>query len=302
MALLDEIIDAAVDDKVPVGTLLRKCLILAHQVKNEKFTAWLDFELDGYSRDEDLPSYRVFNCVNRGIFLELTVRLNDQPIPTHIMELKDRELVEKVYLRQPAASYDGRSNKDQDAGLPWNPILTTKYQTRFFEGKDLVLNRAWQEIPGSILVGLLEQIRTRVLRFALELRDALPENTADAAQVPAATIERSVINHIYGGNILIASHAENVSQLSHTIIAPNDTEALIAALKALGVTEIGIKKLRGDMEADSKDGEPTIGPRIKKWIKDIGHYLGKEGAKAGVEVAKEMVVKWLLQYAGISPN
>ena len=186
--------------------------------------------------------------------------------------------------------------------MPWNPILTTKYQTRFFEGKDLVLNRAWQEIPGSILVGLLEQIRTRVLRFALELRDALPENTADAAQVPAATIERSVINHIYGGNILIASHAENVSQLSHTIIAPNDTEALIAALKALGVTEIGIKKLRGDMEADSKDGEPTIGPRIKKWIKDIGHYLGKEGAKAGVEVAKEMVVKWLLQYAGISPN
>ena len=88
MALLDEIIDAAVDDKVPVGTLLRKCLILAHQVKNEKFTAWLDFELDGYSRDEDLPSYRVFNCVNRGIFLGLTVRLNDQPIPTHIMEFE----------------------------------------------------------------------------------------------------------------------------------------------------------------------------------------------------------------------
>jgi hypothetical protein len=244
----------------------------------------------------------VFNCVNKGIFLGLTVRLNDQPIPIHLMDPEDRKLVEKVYLMQPAASYDGRPNKDQDAGLPWNPTLTTKYQTRFFENKELILNRAWQEIPGSILVGLLEQIRTRVLRFALELKDALPENSTDATQVPAAAIERSVINNIYGGNIVIAAHAENVSQLSHTTIAPNDTKALMAALKAVGVTETGVEKLRGDMEADSKDGEPTIGPRIKKWLSDIGHYVGKEGAKAGIDVIKQMAVKWLMQHAGINPG
>jgi hypothetical protein len=82
------------------------------------------------------------------------------------MEEKDRKLIEKVYLYQPTASYEGRPDKSADAGLPWNPILTAKYQTKFFEdSSDLVLNRAWQEIPGSILVGLLEQIRTRVLRF-----------------------------------------------------------------------------------------------------------------------------------------
>jgi AbiTii len=40
--LLDEIINAAVDNKVPIGTLLRKCLVLEQQVKNEKFRAWLD--------------------------------------------------------------------------------------------------------------------------------------------------------------------------------------------------------------------------------------------------------------------
>jgi AbiTii len=38
--LLDEIIDATVDEKVPIGTLLRKCLVLEQQVKNEKFRAW----------------------------------------------------------------------------------------------------------------------------------------------------------------------------------------------------------------------------------------------------------------------
>jgi hypothetical protein len=52
------------------------------------------------------------------------------------------------------------------------------------------------------------------------------------------------------------------------------------------------------MEADSKDGETTIGPRIKKWLRNIGRYLGKEGVKAGVDVAKQMALKWLMQHAG----
>ena len=51
MTLLDEIIDAAGDEKVPIGTLLRKCLVLEQQVKNEKFKAWLDRELDGYGQN-----------------------------------------------------------------------------------------------------------------------------------------------------------------------------------------------------------------------------------------------------------
>ena len=55
MRLLDEIIDAAVDEKVPIGTLLRKCLVLEQQVKNEKFRVWLDRELDGYDQIEELP-------------------------------------------------------------------------------------------------------------------------------------------------------------------------------------------------------------------------------------------------------
>jgi hypothetical protein len=101
MILLDEIIDAAVDEKVPIGTLLRKCLVLEQQVKNEKFRAWLDRELDGYDQMEELPPYRVFNCVNKGLFIGIAMRMNDQPIPVHVMEEKDRKLIEKVYLHQP---------------------------------------------------------------------------------------------------------------------------------------------------------------------------------------------------------
>jgi hypothetical protein len=186
MALLDDIIEAATDDKVPIGTLLRKCLLLEYQVKNEKFRAWLNNELDGYDRDreDEIPSYRVFTCLNKGLLIGPGLRSDHQPLSLHVMEDNDRKLVEKVYLDQPAASYDGRPNKLADAHIPWSPTLTAKYQRSFFTGA--VINRAWQEIPGSVLVGLTEQVRTRVLRFALDLKDALPASNSDPKEGPAS--------------------------------------------------------------------------------------------------------------------
>ena len=302
MALLDDIIEAATDDKVPIGTLLRKCLLLEYQVKNEKFRAWLNNELDGYDRDreDEIPSYRVFTCLNKGLLIGPGLRSDHQPLSLHVMEDNDRKLVEKVYLDQPAASYDGRPNKLADAHIPWSPTLTAKYQRSFFTGA--VINRAWQEIPGSVLVGLTEQVRTRVLRFALDLKDALPASNSDPKEVPPATVENSVVNHIYTGNILIASHAENVSQIAHTTVAVGDTAALKKALKLLGITDKGIKQLESDIEADQKNGSPSIGKRVKGWIADIGSYTSKEAAKAGIDVAKKFATKWILQYFGLDPG
>jgi hypothetical protein len=158
-----------------------------------------------------------------------------------------------------------------------------------------VLNRAWQLIPGSVLVALLETVRNRVLRFALELKSQLGPGTPTVERLPSAAIDKSVVNHIYGGNIVIASHAENVSQLAQTNIAVGDTAALKAALRHLGITDDGIKRLESDMEAE-KD---AIGPRLRKWIANVGDYLGQEGVKAGVDMAKKLATRWILQRYGI---
>ena len=97
MKLLDDIIELASDDKEPIGNLLRKCLVLERQLKHEKFRAWLDAELDGYDRDkpDDFPEYRVFNCVNKGDFYGITVRMNGQPISLHVMDDHDRKMLDE---------------------------------------------------------------------------------------------------------------------------------------------------------------------------------------------------------------
>ena len=301
MALLDDIINMAADGKEPIGNLLRKCLILERQIKNEKFRVWLNQELDGYDRnhEEDFPDYRVFNCVNKGDFYGMTVTMSGQPISLHVMSEEDRKLLEKVHLHQPAASYEGRSNQAGDAALPWNPYLTAKYQTKIYQNGEPALMRAWQEIPGSLLVGLLEQVRTRVLRFALDLQDKLPKETSSTKLLSAAIVEQSVINNIYGGNVLIASHAENVSQIAQTQITQGDLKGLLAALSQLGITEAGIQALEHDLEADKVAGQETIGSKTRGWLADMGKYIAKEGAKAGFEVAKQTATKWILQHYGL---
>jgi hypothetical protein len=300
MKLLDEIIEMATDNKEPIGSLLRKCLVLERQLKNDKFRAWLNLELDGYDRDteDEFPDYRVFNCVNKGDFLGMTVRLSDQPISLHVMDERDRKMLQKVHLHQPAASYDGRGNKESDAALPWNPTITAKYQKKIYQGGDPALVRAWQEIPGSVLVGLLEQVRTRVLRFALDIKDNLPADSPDATAVPPAVVERSVVNNIFGGNIVIAAHAENFSQIAQTNVSEGNLGQLEEALAKLGITQEGIKALRSDIEADN-EGQAAIGPKTKAWLANVGTYLSKEGAKAGLEIAKQFATKWVLQHCGL---
>src|SRR5262249_20468185 len=169
MTLLDEIIAAAVDEKVPIGTLLRKCLVLEQQVKNEKFRVWLNQELDGYHAPYDVPDYRVFKAISYGFFVGYAgAQINNQPLSLHPLAKEEREAIEYCKLVQPAASYDRKPAEKDQATIPWPPGLTVKYQQKFI--KNFVLNRAWQAIPDSIIVGLVETVRTRILRFALELK------------------------------------------------------------------------------------------------------------------------------------
>jgi len=42
MKLVDEIIDGAVDGKTPIADILRKCLVLAFQLKNGRLKEWVE--------------------------------------------------------------------------------------------------------------------------------------------------------------------------------------------------------------------------------------------------------------------
>jgi len=103
MQLIDEIIALATDDKTSPSVLLRKCLVLAHRLKNERLRSWAGKELDGYADDDTLPDYRKTFTISKGFFLgPLGSWIKDQPIPTMLMKDEHQAIVENAMLRTAA--------------------------------------------------------------------------------------------------------------------------------------------------------------------------------------------------------
>ena len=109
MTILDGIIEAATDEKMPIGTLLRKCLVLEQVFKNEKFKVGLNKELDGYTKEDELPAYRNFAAISYGHFIGSFGRqMHNQPLTLHVMEQKDYDRMKLCPLMQAASAYEGR--------------------------------------------------------------------------------------------------------------------------------------------------------------------------------------------------
>jgi hypothetical protein len=131
MKLLDEIIDLAASDNGSVATLLRKCLVLAHALNNDRLKAWAEKELNGYDRDDSVPEYRKTATGAKGHFVgPFGSEIRNQPIPPAVLEEKHRAFAESVVLFQPIASYE-----DVDGGsvflIEWPANLTLLYQSSF---------------------------------------------------------------------------------------------------------------------------------------------------------------------------
>jgi hypothetical protein len=160
---------------------------------------------------------------------------------------------------------------------------------------------AYQEIPGTVFVSVMDTVRTKILQLALELRDEMGDAESKGNALGSSKVDQSVVNHIYGGNVVIAATAENFAQIGSISIEEGNQQQLNSALGQLGLDGKSIASLENVMKADAKEagGKPTLGHRTKKWLGNAASYTSKEGLKVGIDVAKRMATKWVLQHYGL---
>ena len=108
------------------------------------------------------------------------------------MKPEDRTVIEELRLFQPASSYEGRPDKTSDAAIPWPVHLTTRYQDKFITTHTLL--RAWQSLPGSVIIALLETVRNRVLRFALEMQKSSGEESSISSEIVGDIVNRQIFS------------------------------------------------------------------------------------------------------------
>lgn len=295
MKLLDEIIENVTVAKEPVADTLRRCLVLAYRLRNDTLKAWVEKELNGYGSGDELPSYRESPGIAKGIFLGgWGSQLNNQPLAPSILKKEHRHWANTVRLTQPIAAYDNREEND-NAMLPWPADLVVLYQSKFFEG--MALNRAWIEIPASMMTSLVDTVRTRILTFALQIQQELNESEGDPANaISPAEVERIVNVTILGGHNVIG----DVREFKAQTVTVGDIKSLKAALAQLGVNDGELRELEGDLQEEAVVGadEKKLGERTAAWVKKTAKRLGEAGLKIGGSVAEEMLKQAIQRYFG----
>src|ERR1700685_3592356 len=102
MKLVGEIIDLGSDGTKPLPDVLRKCLLLSFDLKNEKLKVWVEKELNGFDRHDELPQYRSVVLHSSGNFTgPMGGWIPQRPLPLGVLDKKDRDFLMPTRLSQP---------------------------------------------------------------------------------------------------------------------------------------------------------------------------------------------------------
>lgn len=209
VSLLREIQAAAIDDKTSVTTLLLKCQLLAARVSHEEFATWVDFELNGYPPESELPEYRkqgygravgsLAGAFGSGV-KALTLSMGQ-------VEEKHRDTLFNIDLRQPASALEALAkDREGQLAMPWPGHFIAHYGRRnvFVEGMGLI--GAHTIVPKGAIVATLSAIRSRVLAVATEIERAAPgagDGLAGDDPLPRK-VRAAMTNNIYGSTVAVA--------------------------------------------------------------------------------------------------
>jgi hypothetical protein len=297
--LLDKIIELATDDKQPLAVLLRQCVVLAYELKTVGLREWANHELKGYPDVSSVPEYRTVTAGATGTFNAGYAFPNiTRPIPAAVLEKEHRWAAETVHLAEPVTAYETALKSDSEAQrlvYEWSGNLVGFYQGKLIEGH--VLANAWQEVPFGAIAGVLDTIRTRVLNMALDIKSEIGESdTALKSVAPnskeAETVNRIVINQIYGGTVFQGDQ----QSINIQSIAVASWDELRKALLCFGIRESDIDELALHKQADGE----TLGTGVTGWISRNAPKVLHHGLQMGTSVGTTILTELIKRHYGLT--
>jgi hypothetical protein len=301
MTLVEQIRTEAVGNDADLAVILRKCRVLAQRLKNEEFKQWVDSELDGYPNINALPKYRIIDCLCFGKFRYLSQGGESKSIQIPVLQVPQQ--YRKILFTMPF--FDGVAVLRDLVNRMTDKHVTTGWEADYYAlvgrgiFRDCELVEAWRIYPTSRVVGVLDSVRNRILKFVLEIERENP-NAGDANMtgppIPQQKVEQIFHTHITGnvGSIAVGSHS-----FSQTVIQQNDLDGLAKFIESIGGTKEDRKELEKAIEADGKPTGKSFGGKVAGWLGVMVSKAAQGTLKVGVDVASKVISEKLKQYYGI---
>jgi len=293
-ALLDDIINLAVDGSQPLPDILRKCLLLGHELKNDQLKAWANSELNGYKTIEELPDYRVIPAQAKGNFTgPLHARANNHNIPPVILKPEHRHWATTAYLLQSVSAYaEVVKNGSSQSGVlmfEWPANMVVYYQQKIIP-----------HLPVNAAVEMLDTVRNRTLNMALQIKDELGTSYSNLRTISsseaAGKIQGIVFQNIGSTNVSFGQSRIDASGQS-TNVNLIDRKALDALLVSAGLEKSDLDSLTEAINTDGNKPARNVG----EWIKEKASKVLVGGVKIGTTIGTEVLTTWIKQHYGLTP-
>ena len=280
-------------------------MVLAARLQHKPLQDWARLELEGYPIDTPLPAYRVLRGRNKGQFhSELITGILE--IPINLLPEALRPRYRQHEFRDSAAECAhliAGLGPDAQLQIPWPIELALKYGSKLIaEGQCI---SAWMEVSPAELAAVADQIKTKVLAFALEIEAADPR-AGEVGGVEGLTLAPERVAQIFQTNITgtvqnLALGSSQVAQAAVGHLVAGDEKALLKALEALGISEPERNELQAAIAQDKPAGMAGMGPKVREWLGGIAKKAGETAASEAAKASVEWVSRALAAYFGASP-
>lgn len=302
MGLLAEIQNDALSDITPVATLLRKVMVLASNIESGMLEDWVRHELNGYLQDADVPKYRTMGINFKASGADFTATYTNMPIAQMVVEnTAQNDEISTFRCRQAIGTInaDDLKNGIHVYRLNFDNFLPLM-QRQMNDG--IYLHSFWGEVSASMVFGILDAVRSRVLDFVLALKKQYPQaGEVDGLMTKTPEVERA-LTQIYNTTI----HGDNAGPVgnntgaSMTItVNQGNKHQLRQELSKHGVDETDIIELEAALlEEPQIESNKRFGPKVAGWM---GKMAGKAATGAwavGLSAGSALLQAALLGYYG----
>jgi AbiTii len=305
--LLDDIIDILSDENGSLNNALLKTKVLLHTIGKKDLVPWVDHELKGYPDDDGVPEYRSVEAYVYGLVQSFRTIHRHYLVP--LMHLDDdlRKRLTEFKLLMPIdqiqqAVAQHRAGSTMTLGKPIPPEVCA-ILSRGLDSAHVI--SATSELNMNQADKILQEVRSRLLEFMLELRDVVgveatnKDLASKANEFDADKAFTKILGHAtFGPNATVFIGNQN-AQLNVTN-RKGDIDGLLTELEKNGIPGQQLDELKTAIKTDEKEGKEvsiTNEGHTSKWYMKALKEGGKGVYKAGVAVISQVIIKAIEHYS-----
>lgn len=275
---IKDLIESAIEDFTndeALSKILMKVQVIAHYLKNSMFSTWLSNEINaGYETKDSLREYRISNCEVFCNISSMAGMYQNIKVSTELFSNeKAKEVARIVLFYETILEIEGFSNSQKSLKkfLP-NTLLFYINET-LTPGWNTI--DAWQVISNFTCKSIVENFKSKLLQFFLELSEQLEINVNFNVMANKKRIDKIVCDTIYAGIVSTGSNSSIGIYKSHIVGGSSNQVSLNVDIK--NEIEKVIRNIEGSLKifGNSQD-------EVKSEIDRIKIQIAKEKPKLSI--------------------